>query len=102
MKSFETLVDAIADLRGRGYIQDFELLENGLSCIALQLLLAPEEFMVDEYYRFEGFSDPDDSSIIYAITSTEGIKGTLVDAYGTYAENLSSDMLEKMRFTYRS
>jgi hypothetical protein len=45
---------------------------------------------VDEFYRFEGMTNPDDSSILFAISSSDGLKGTLGDAYGVYAENLNS------------
>jgi hypothetical protein len=47
-------------------------------------------------YRFEGDSNPDDSSIVYAISSNTGLKGTLVDAYGAYSENLNFDMAKKL------
>jgi hypothetical protein len=40
---------------------------------------------VVNYFRFEGPSNPDDMSILYAIEANDGVKGTLVDAYGTYA-----------------
>ena len=38
------------------------------------------------FYRYEGISDPDDMSIIYAIETIDGQKGTLVDAYGRYSD----------------
>ena len=38
------------------------------------------------FYRYEGISDPDDMSIIYAIETADGQKGTLVDAYGRYSD----------------
>jgi hypothetical protein len=38
------------------------------------------------FYRYEGISDPDDMSIIYAIETNDGQKGTLVDAYGRYSD----------------
>lgn len=56
-----------------------------------------EEFNVDEVHRFEGMSSTDDNSILYAISSKDGIKGTLVDAYGIYAENISEEMRKKLR-----
>jgi hypothetical protein len=38
-----------------------------------------------EHYRFEGASDPDDMSVVYAIESAGGPKGIIADAFGTYA-----------------
>ena len=48
-------------------------------------------------YRFEGDSSPDDNSVLYAIESKGGIKGVLVDAYGTYAEAMSPEMAMKLK-----
>ena len=36
------------------------------------------------FFRFEGESDPDDNAILYVIETTDGLKGTLIDAYGVY------------------
>jgi hypothetical protein len=37
-------------------------------------------------------SNPDDNSVLFAIESNDGLKGTLLDAYGVYAENLTPEM----------
>jgi hypothetical protein len=97
MKDYETLVDAMVDLKERGYTSDFEAQSFCLYCGDLDIRLNPEEFHVDEVHRLEGEdSSPDDSSIVFAITSSTGVKGTLVDSYGPYAENLSYDMVQKL------
>ena len=97
MKNYESLVDALDDLRKRGYEADFATDTVCLYCGNLDIRLNPEEFNIDEVYRFEGDSSPDDNSILYAITSTSGLKGTLVDSYGTYAESLSFEMAKKLQ-----
>jgi hypothetical protein len=96
MKNYDSLIDALSDLKKRGYTEDFETLNTCLYCGDLDIRLNPEEFTIDESYRFEGDSNPDDSSIVYAITSHTGVKGTLVDAYGAYSANLSFEMAQKM------
>jgi hypothetical protein len=63
-----------------------------LECPSFKIELHPEDFQIDQHYRFEGMSSPDDNSILYAISSTKGLKGLLVDAYGVYAEGLSTEM----------
>jgi hypothetical protein len=60
------------------------------------LQLSPEAFIVDEFYRFEGMSSTDDNSIVFAISSENGLKGVLVDAYGVYASNLNDSMIKKL------
>jgi len=97
MKNYESLVDALRGLKTRGYTQYFEMEYFTIYCGLLDIRLTPEEFTVDETYRFEDDSTPDDSSVLYVISSKDGkIKGTLVDAYGVYAENMSFDMAMKL------
>ncbi len=96
MKTIETLSEAITDLRKRGYEHDFNLRSEWLECQKLNLQLKPVDFHVDEVHRFEGMTNPDDSSILFAIQSPHGIKGILVDAYGTYAESISNEMLKRL------
>jgi hypothetical protein len=79
MKNYESPVDALADLRKRGYEADFEPQSNCLYCSNLDLRLYEEEFHVDEVYRFEGGSNPADNAVVYAFTSPTGVKGTIVD-----------------------
>jgi hypothetical protein len=96
MKSYSTLSEAINDLKKRGYKEDFNLHPECVECTALNLQWHPEKFSVDEYHRFEGMSNPDDNSIVFAISSDDGVKGTLVDAYGVYSENLNDAMVRKL------
>lgn len=97
MKSYDTLSEAIQDLQRRGYTYDFNLKPHCLECASLKLEIQPGDFEIDELHRFEGMSSTDDNSILYAISSKNGIKGTLVDAYGVYAQNISEEMRNKLR-----
>ena len=93
---YASLSEATNGLKARGYIHDFNLKPDCVECPALQLQLSPETFSVDEFHRFEGMSSTDDNSIVFAITSNEGVKGVLVDAYGVYASSLNDDMIRKL------
>ena len=95
-KSYTSLSEATNDLKTRGYTYDFNLKPDCIECPSLQLQLNPENFIVDEFHRFEGMSSTDDNSIVFAITSDKGVKGVFVDAYGVYASNLNSDMIKKL------
>ncbi len=97
MKKYRTLSETINDLKKRGYNEDLNLKSTCIECPARNLQLNPEDFTIDEFYRFEGMSDPSDNSIVYAISSKAGMKGVLVDAYGVYAENLNEAMIKKLR-----
>jgi hypothetical protein len=100
MKSYNTLSEAINGLRKDGYTEDFNLEPHCLVCDSNQVQYHPENFSVDEYHRFEGMSNPDDNSILFAISSNDGVKGLLVDAYGVYAENLSDTMIRKLAVSH--
>lgn len=98
MHTYDTLVDALNDLKKRGYTTDFNLAFDQLKCISTGACLAPSQFEITDFYRFEGMTNPDDSSIVYAIEAIDGgMKGTLVSAYGVYSDPVSDDMLQKLK-----
>jgi hypothetical protein len=97
MKTYDTLSEAINDLVKMGYTYDFNLKPESLECSSHKLTVQPEEFKIDETYRFEGMSSAGDNSVLYAISSNNNIKGLLVDAYGVYAENITEVMRKKLR-----
>ncbi len=98
MEDFDTLSEAMAILREEGYVEDFNLLGDRLECRDGAIRVFSREFVVDRYFRFEGMSDPGDSSILYAITSPKySLKGQLVNGYGIYSEEVADDMVEKLK-----
>jgi hypothetical protein len=52
---------------------------------------------VREFHRFEGTSDPDDMAVVYALEASDGTRGTLTDAFGTYADPAVGRVVERMR-----
>lgn len=96
-KSYETVSEAMTDLNKRGYTLDFSIFaeEECLVCKGTSLQLSPEEFEIDEIYRFEGNTDPGDEMIVYAISSPKyGAKGMLVNAFGTYADSRAPEIVK--------
>lgn len=102
MKTFDTLSEAMFYLKNRGYVQDFNLHPDWIECPPLKLKLEPDQFHVDQVHRFEGMTNPDDSAILFAISSSNGVKGLLVDAYGPYADSLSPIMVQKLTIDSRT
>lgn len=97
MISYDTLTEALADLKNRGFITDFNISFEHIKCSDTGKQLYPQDFEIVEHYRFEGNTDPGDESVIYAIQSIDGnIKGTLISAYGMYGEAVSEDMIKKL------
>jgi hypothetical protein len=99
MHSYETVTEALNDLSKRGFTNSFNIKANGIECGELNLLLLPDNFEIVEVYRFEGNSNPDDEEVVYAIESKDGAKGVIVDAFGAYADDISSELISKLRYS---
>jgi len=100
MYSYSTVSEALNKLSGRGYSRDFNINSNlqCLVCNGIKESLSPDDFQIDEIYRFEGTTDPGDEMIVYAISSARyQLKGTLVNAYGLYADGATSALVEKLK-----
>jgi hypothetical protein len=97
MRNYETLVDATNDLLKRGYTANLSLDGDTIGDKAQNIHMTADEFEIDEFYRFEGASNPDDTSIVYAVSSPKhNLKGVLVNAYGAYADDSSSAIAAKL------
>lgn len=97
MNTMPTVTEVLKRLREKGYTIDFNLTNNCLVCNSNALQIHPDEFVVDENFRFEGPSDPADETIIYAISSPgHNIKGVLVDGYGIYSDELTNNMVQAL------
>lgn len=95
--SYESLSKAIDSLKEEGFTEDFNLCDAGVENKAKKNIHTAVDLNVLKYYRFEGQTNPDDSTILYVIQASNGEKGLLVDAYGTYAGNIPQDLLEKLK-----
>jgi hypothetical protein len=103
MRSFDTLTEAMADLKSRGYDRDFNLRETFIECGQTGTKLSASDFEITEVYRFEGNTDPGDELVLYAIEApVKGMKGTLVNAYGPYANTVSGELVAKLQINRTS
>ena len=97
MTTYNNLVEATNDLLKRGYTENLSLEGDTIDDKDKNIHMTADDFEIDEFYRFEGPSNPSDMSIVYAVTSQKyGIKGVLVNAYGAYANSSSSAILAKL------
>lgn len=85
--NMKTMSSCINSLVEKGFVENFMVNERGLTAVNTQHVYLPGEVKVLNFYRFEGESDPGDSAILYAIETSDGTKGTLTDAFGTYADD---------------
>ena len=92
----KTMVSCIDALIKEGYTENYKVIERGLKSLRRERIYTPSEVKVLNFYRFEGNSDPADSSILYAIETIDGGKGTLVDAYGPYSDTQITTFMQQV------
>lgn len=93
------LTDTIRELQKKGYTYSFVPQFDHFTCSDERYQIRPQDFYIDEIYRFENESDPDDQSILYALDCQKlGIKGLYVESYGLYHDELSAQMLERIKY----
>ncbi len=97
-ESYGTLSETINALKKEGYTIDFNIHEEHLVCHQADIILSPDDFEIDMFYRFEGESNPDDQSILYAISSLKfGTKGLLVNGYGISSDPITNKLISKLK-----
>ncbi len=80
-----------------GYEDDFRVVgDQELTSLKTDNKYKPEAIKVVNFFRFEGQSDPNDNTIMYVIETSDGLKGTLVDAYGAYADERVSSFFKNV------
>ena len=81
-----TLSQVLEKLRLRKYDNEFRFSEGKFGAPSGKLYEATELNII-KTYRFEGDSDPSDSSVIYLIEANDGLIGYSIDAYGAYSNH---------------
>lgn len=98
MPAYETVTEALNDLKARGFTTDFNLAFDSIRCSSTGQCLSPSEFEIVEHHRFEGITDPSDEAVVYAVAAKDGsMKGVLVSAFGTYSEPVDDALIRKLQ-----
>lgn len=93
-----SLVEGITAMQEKGYKANLVPKFDHLECDMGAIKLYPGDLVIDKVIRFENSSDPGDQSILYAVSSPNlDIKGIYIESYGTYHDELSEDMLERLK-----
>lgn len=91
-----TLTACVNKVVKDGYTDSFKVKRQGLYSAHKDAFFRPEEVSVINFYRFEGQSDPADNTIMYVIETADGQKGTLIDAYGPYADEATNAFMKEV------
>ncbi len=81
----KSLSHCMEKMTAEGYTANFGVQDQHLQHMDSGQAYSPDQVHIVDFYRFEGITDPDDSSILYVIETNDGRKGMLVDAYGVYS-----------------
>ena len=97
VKRYTNMLEAIEELKKRGFTGNFEFLDQTFRDVDSGRTFKADELTIVEHDRFEGASDPDDMSVVYAMESDDGLKGVIADAFGLYANPDLGGFLEKVK-----
>jgi len=97
VRDLKTLKQCLDHVLDEGYTEDFKVVDGNLTALQSGQTFKPERIKVVNFYRFQGPSNPDDNGILYAIETEEGVKGTLVDAYGVYADEEIGSFMKQVQ-----
>lgn len=81
-----TLSQVMAQLHKKGWDNEFHHATKGFY-LEEKHYYDPASLEIIKTYRFEGESNPSDSSVLYIIRTSEGRVGYIVDAYGIYSSH---------------
>jgi hypothetical protein len=80
----------------KGYTDQYRVEKGKLISTKTKKKYKAKDVTAANFFRFEGISDPDDMSILYAIETDDGNRGTLVDAYGLYADDETGEFMKEV------
>ena len=91
----DTLVEQIEKLKQKGIVEEFSV-EGNKVITKSGKKFDPEDLIIKETYRFEGESNPSDSSDLFVIEANDGTKGSLITSHGAkHSQNV--EVIRKIR-----
>lgn len=96
MSISNTLSEKINELKNEGFIEDFDIKDDAIVNYKHKTSYNTDQVSILQHFRFEGETNPSDSSIIYVIETNDGKKGTLVDGYGR-SSDMSMSLAQKLK-----
>ena len=91
-----TVTKAIDAFDHDGFTEHFGVRGGRLVALDTGERFEASDVVIRRVDRFEGVSDPDDMTVVYAIESRSGVRGTLTDAFGVYSSPAVSDFVRQV------
>lgn len=92
----DTLSERMRMLQADGWTGQLDAVDGGIICRVCGRIGRPEDAVVDQFFRFEGASDPGDESILFALTPSCGHRGTLAAMYGPGTPPETADVVTRL------
>lgn len=79
-----------------GFTEEFIMTPQGLKSKSTQEIFKNNDIKIVKHYRYEGTTDPADMSIVYAIKTNNGLRGSIVAGYGPNADSPFAEFMTKV------
>lgn len=89
-------------LESQGFKDQFKVEKGKLLDLMNNKKYKPKDVKAVNFFRFEGITDPDDMSILYAIETSDGRKGTLINAYGLYSDDDTDTFMREVEINKKT
>lgn len=97
MKEAQTISQVLKNLYDLGYVLDFKAEKSGLRACEKNIILSPDNLIVDQIHRFEGETDLDEEAIIFAIRDPKNnLMGTYLVAFGSKMDPLDQAIVHRI------
>jgi len=84
--SSNTALIKIQEYQKKGYTASYQMGEDGLKDLETNKEYKAEEVIIEDEFRYEGMSNPDDNSMLYILKMQDNSKGTILVPYGASAD----------------
>lgn len=88
-------LEILKQMKDLGYVHNFKLQDKALVCLETGTKYQASDLAVEATFRFEGESNPDDSSVLYVLKATDGVGGTLMEPFGAKSSAGLADILSR-------
>ncbi len=97
MPEVDTVSQALERLYRKGYTEDFKAFDGALRLMPANIMVDPDNLIVDEIYRFEGETNLEDEALIFALSCPHNkCKGTYLVAFGPMMDPLDNLMVARL------
>lgn len=100
--SMNTLSSLTETAVKKGYTENMTVKGGKLYAPSVNNYYRPQDVKIDNFYRFEGASDPGDNAILYCLQTNDGTKGMLIDSYGHDADAAISEFIKKVEEIHKT